>query len=72
VPVGGLSLLSPITTPCRVVAQAVNYRSHARESGFGEEPPANAPTDDSSSTQSSHQRQQGDRDELRTDLVGCW
>ena len=39
-PVGGLSLLSPITTPCRVVAQAVNYRSHARESGFGEEPPA--------------------------------
>jgi 2-keto-4-pentenoate hydratase/2-oxohepta-3-ene-1,7-dioic acid hydratase in catechol pathway len=40
VPVGGLSLLSPITTPCRVVAQAVNYRSHARESGFGEEPPA--------------------------------
>jgi 2-keto-4-pentenoate hydratase/2-oxohepta-3-ene-1,7-dioic acid hydratase in catechol pathway len=40
VPVGGLSVLSPITTPCRVVAQAVNYRSHARESGFGEEPPA--------------------------------
>jgi 2-keto-4-pentenoate hydratase/2-oxohepta-3-ene-1,7-dioic acid hydratase in catechol pathway len=40
VPVGGLSLLSPVTTPCRVVAQAVNYRSHARESGFGEEPPA--------------------------------
>jgi 2-keto-4-pentenoate hydratase/2-oxohepta-3-ene-1,7-dioic acid hydratase in catechol pathway len=40
VPVDGLSLLSPVTTPCRVVAQAVNYRSHARESGFGEEPPA--------------------------------
>ena len=39
-PVDGLSLLSPVTTPCRVVAQAVNYRSHARESGFGEEPPA--------------------------------
>jgi 2-keto-4-pentenoate hydratase/2-oxohepta-3-ene-1,7-dioic acid hydratase in catechol pathway len=40
VPVSGLSLLSPVTTPCRVVAQAVNYRSHARESGSGEEPPA--------------------------------
>jgi 2-keto-4-pentenoate hydratase/2-oxohepta-3-ene-1,7-dioic acid hydratase in catechol pathway len=38
VPVDGLSLLSPVTTPCRVVAQAVNYRSHARESGFGEDP----------------------------------
>jgi len=40
VPTDGLSLLSPVTTPCRVVAQAVNYRSHARESGFGEDPPA--------------------------------
>jgi 2-keto-4-pentenoate hydratase/2-oxohepta-3-ene-1,7-dioic acid hydratase in catechol pathway len=40
VPVDSLSLLSPVTTPCRVVAQAVNYRSHARESGFGEDPPA--------------------------------
>jgi 2-keto-4-pentenoate hydratase/2-oxohepta-3-ene-1,7-dioic acid hydratase in catechol pathway len=40
VPADGLSLLSPVTTPCRVVAQAVNYRSHARESGFGEDPPA--------------------------------
>ena len=39
-PVDGLSLLSPLTTPCRVVAQAVNYRSHARESGFGDDPPA--------------------------------
>jgi 2-keto-4-pentenoate hydratase/2-oxohepta-3-ene-1,7-dioic acid hydratase in catechol pathway len=39
VPVGRLSLLSPVTTPCRVVAQAVNYRSHARESGFGDDPP---------------------------------
>jgi 2-keto-4-pentenoate hydratase/2-oxohepta-3-ene-1,7-dioic acid hydratase in catechol pathway len=37
VPVEGLSLLSPVTTPCRVVAQAVNYRSHARQSGFGED-----------------------------------
>lgn len=35
-----LSLLSPITTPCRVVAQAVNYRSHARETGFDEGSPA--------------------------------
>ncbi|MFN8189169.1 MAG: fumarylacetoacetate hydrolase family protein [Nocardioidaceae bacterium] len=25
---------SPVTTPCRVVAQLVNYRSHAQESGF--------------------------------------
>jgi 2-keto-4-pentenoate hydratase/2-oxohepta-3-ene-1,7-dioic acid hydratase in catechol pathway len=40
VPVDGLSLLSPVTTPCRVVAQAVNYRSHAREAGFGDDPPA--------------------------------
>ena len=40
VPAGGLPPLSPVTTPCRVVAQAVNYRSHARESGFGEDPPA--------------------------------
>jgi 2-keto-4-pentenoate hydratase/2-oxohepta-3-ene-1,7-dioic acid hydratase in catechol pathway len=39
VPAGSLSLLSPVTTPCRVVAQAVNYRSHARESGFGEDSP---------------------------------
>jgi len=40
VPVDGLSLLSPVTTPCRVVAQAVNYRSHARESGFAYDPRA--------------------------------
>ena len=40
VPVDQLSLRSPVTTPCRVVAQAVNYRDHARESGFGEGPPA--------------------------------
>jgi len=25
---------SPVTTPCRVVAQMVNYRSHAQDSGF--------------------------------------
>ncbi len=34
VPVAELDLLSPVTTPCRVVAQMVNYRSHARDSGF--------------------------------------
>lgn len=34
VPLGDLTLASPITTPCRVVAQMVNYRSHARESGI--------------------------------------
>jgi hypothetical protein len=40
VPVDQLVLRSPVTTPCRVVAQAVNYRGHAQESGFGESPPA--------------------------------
>ena len=41
VPVADLAALSPVTTPCRVVAQMVNYRSHARDSGFtGEIPPA--------------------------------
>jgi 2-keto-4-pentenoate hydratase/2-oxohepta-3-ene-1,7-dioic acid hydratase in catechol pathway len=34
VPAGSLNLLSPVTAPARVVAQAVNYRSHAAESGF--------------------------------------
>lgn len=33
-PVAELSLESPITPPCRVVAQMVNYRSHAQDSGF--------------------------------------
>ncbi|MFI8235571.1 fumarylacetoacetate hydrolase family protein [Streptomyces sp. NPDC085900] len=35
-------LLSPVTTPCRVVAQMVNYRSHALDSGFDPDtvPPA--------------------------------
>ncbi len=33
-PVESLALESPVTTPCRVVAQLVNYRSHAKESGF--------------------------------------
>ncbi|MBP5896284.1 fumarylacetoacetate hydrolase family protein [Streptomyces sp. LBUM 1478] len=40
-PVADLAVLSPVTTPCRVVAQMVNYRSHARDSGFtGDIPPA--------------------------------
>ncbi|MGW3248007.1 fumarylacetoacetate hydrolase family protein [Streptomyces sp. NPDC001070] len=36
------ALLSPVTTPCRVVAQMVNYRSHAVDSGFDPDtvPPA--------------------------------
>ena len=34
VPAGSLGLLSPVTAPARVVAQAVNYRSHAIDSGF--------------------------------------
>jgi len=34
VPARSLDLLSPVTAPARVVAQAVNYRSHAAESGF--------------------------------------
>ena len=34
VPARSLDLLSPVTAPTRVVAQAVNYRSHAAESGF--------------------------------------
>jgi 2-keto-4-pentenoate hydratase/2-oxohepta-3-ene-1,7-dioic acid hydratase in catechol pathway len=39
-PVTDLVALSPVTTPCRVVAQMVNYRSHARDSGFGDDIPA--------------------------------
>jgi 2-keto-4-pentenoate hydratase/2-oxohepta-3-ene-1,7-dioic acid hydratase in catechol pathway len=34
VPAGSLDLLSPVTAPARVVAQAVNYRSHAADSGL--------------------------------------
>jgi len=33
VPAGSLDLLSPVTAPARIVAQAVNYRSHAIDSG---------------------------------------
>jgi 2-keto-4-pentenoate hydratase/2-oxohepta-3-ene-1,7-dioic acid hydratase in catechol pathway len=42
VPAGSLDLLSPVTAPARVVAQAVNYRSHAIDSGFDPDtvPPA--------------------------------
>src|SRR4029450_7744394 len=32
-------LLSPVTTRSRVVAQAVNYRSHAQDAGVGDDPP---------------------------------
>ncbi|KNE83678.1 MULTISPECIES: fumarylacetoacetate hydrolase family protein [Streptomyces] len=41
-PVAEAQLLSPVTTPCRVVAQMVNYRSHAVDSGFDPDtvPPA--------------------------------
>jgi 2-keto-4-pentenoate hydratase/2-oxohepta-3-ene-1,7-dioic acid hydratase in catechol pathway len=39
VPADRLPLLSPVTTPCRVVAQAVNYPSHAQDVGVGEDPP---------------------------------
>jgi 2-keto-4-pentenoate hydratase/2-oxohepta-3-ene-1,7-dioic acid hydratase in catechol pathway len=35
-PAKELSLRAPVTAPCRVVAQAVNYRKHAQESGFGD------------------------------------
>jgi 2-keto-4-pentenoate hydratase/2-oxohepta-3-ene-1,7-dioic acid hydratase in catechol pathway len=34
VPAESLDLLSPVTAPTRVVAQAVNYRSHAIDSGY--------------------------------------
>lgn len=34
VDVATLPLESPVTAPCRVVAQMVNYRSHAQDSGF--------------------------------------
>jgi 2-keto-4-pentenoate hydratase/2-oxohepta-3-ene-1,7-dioic acid hydratase in catechol pathway len=42
VPAESLGLLSPVTAPARVVAQAVNYRSHASDSGF--EPDTVPPT----------------------------
>ena len=33
VPVDSLTLLSPVTAPCRVVAQATNYASHVKDTG---------------------------------------
>jgi len=42
VPTESLNLLSPVTVPARVIAQMVNYRSHAADSGFDPDavPPA--------------------------------
>jgi len=42
VPAESLELLSPVTAPTRIVAQMVNYRSHAVDSGFDPDavPPA--------------------------------
>ncbi len=40
VPVDSLTLVSPVTAPCRVVAQMTNYVSHVRESGMN---PATVP-----------------------------
>ncbi len=42
VPAESLDLLSPVTAPTRVIAQMVNYRSHATDSGFNPDtvPPA--------------------------------
>jgi 2-keto-4-pentenoate hydratase/2-oxohepta-3-ene-1,7-dioic acid hydratase in catechol pathway len=34
VPVESLELMSPVTTPCRVVAQMTNYASHVKDSGM--------------------------------------
>ena len=34
VPVAGLALISPVTAPCRVVAQMTNYASHVGEAGM--------------------------------------
>ncbi|HZA09653.1 fumarylacetoacetate hydrolase family protein [Mycobacterium sp.] len=34
VPVGSLQLMSPVTSPCRVVAQMTNYASHVRDAGM--------------------------------------
>lgn len=34
VPVADLAVLSPVTAPCRVVAQMANYASHARDAGM--------------------------------------
>ncbi|MGZ8801414.1 MAG: fumarylacetoacetate hydrolase family protein [Mycobacterium sp.] len=34
VPVDSLSLVSPVTTPCRVIAQMTNFESHVKDSGM--------------------------------------
>ncbi|MGA8545688.1 MAG: fumarylacetoacetate hydrolase family protein [Mycobacterium sp.] len=34
VPVGSLQLVSPVTKPCRVVAQMTNYASHVKDAGM--------------------------------------
>ena len=34
VPVDGLDLLSPVTAPCRVVAQMTNFTSHVKDAGM--------------------------------------
>lgn len=34
VPVGTLELVSPVTAPCRVIAQMTNFESHVRDSGM--------------------------------------
>ena len=34
VPIEGLDLLSPVTAPCRVVAQMTNYASHVKDAGM--------------------------------------
>lgn len=34
VPVDGLALISPVTAPCRVVAQMTNYASHVKDAGM--------------------------------------
>jgi 2-keto-4-pentenoate hydratase/2-oxohepta-3-ene-1,7-dioic acid hydratase in catechol pathway len=34
VPVDGLALVSPVTAPCRVVAQMTNYASHVKDAGM--------------------------------------
>lgn len=34
VPVDSLALVSPVTTPCRVIAQMTNFESHVRDSGM--------------------------------------
>ncbi len=37
VPVDSLQLVSPLTTPCRVVAQMTNYASHVKDAGMDPE-----------------------------------